>query len=34
MQAAAEIQPHLPVLLNVIISQLATATKPEFIQVS
>lgn len=26
-------QPHLPTLLNVIITQLATATKPEFIQV-
>src|SRR5436190_21740940 len=32
-QASGEIQPHLPTLLNVIITQLSTATKPDFIQV-
>lgn len=32
-QASGEIQPHLPNLLNIIIRQLSTATKPEFIQV-
>ena len=33
-QASSEIQGHLPKLLEVILTQLSTATKPEFIQVS